>query len=413
MREIVDDLEKWHESGREVAIACVVKTWGSSPRVPGSMMAVSSDMQIAGSVSGGCIEGEVVRSSLECIEDKMARVERFHASTKRAREVGLSCGGNIDIVVAPVDWTLFELEKRLIGKDCGYYQVTYLGEPGDDDTNEIAPASFLLAKCGDARPWLDAFGEDALGVPVIGREDWCIAMSRQNRFGSESGLLIQRVSQAVFKVSDHGATGNVIVDGKEFFYCERKPRPSLICVGGVHIAIRLTEMAKALGYRTVVIDPRGVFSAEERFPSVDLLVHAWPQEAFEEMDLNEASAVCALTHDPKIDVPALGIALDSPAFYIGSLGRPSTQLARCRQLRECGWGDESIARIYGPIGLDLRGREPSEISLSIMAEITAVRHGSSIVGTSMLQSARKAEREEQLQLEQVLVSDAVMEHAFN
>ena len=178
-----------------------------------------------------------------------------------------------------------------------------------------------------------------------------------------------------------------------FFFARANPQPQLVCVGSVHISIHLTRMAKMLGYRTVVVDPRGAFATEERFPFVDELVHAWPQEAFKTLRLTSSTALCALTHDPKIDVPALAAALDSPAFYIGSLGRYTTQLSRYRQLVCEGYGDEAIGRVYGPIGLDLKGREPAEIALSVMAEITAVRHGGAFPMSMMLASARRAEAE--------------------
>ena len=182
-------------------------------------------------------------------------------------------------------------------------------------------------------------------------------------------------------------------DAGTFFYARTNPQPVLVCVGSVHISIHLTRMAKMLGYRTVVIDPRGAFATKERFPFVDELVHAWPQEAFRALRLNESTALCALTHDPKIDVPALAAALDSPAFYIGSLGRFTTQLSRYRQLARLGYDDAAVARVFGPIGLDLKGRSPAEIALSIMAEITAVRHGGSFPSSTMLASARRAEKE--------------------
>ena len=184
--------------------------------------------------------------------------------------------------------------------------------------------------------------------------------------------------------------GLVQTGGGAFFFARANPQPQLVCVGSVHISIHLTRMAKMLGYRTVVVDPRGAFATEERFPFVDELVHAWPQEAFKTLRLTSSTALCALTHDPKIDVPALAAALDSPAFYIGSLGRYTTQLSRYRQLVCEGYDDEAIGRVYGPIGLDLKGREPAEIALSVMAEITAVRHGGAGAVSRILADARRA-----------------------
>jgi xanthine dehydrogenase accessory factor len=200
------------------------------------------------------------------------------------------------------------------------------------------------------------------------------------------------LAQAAYEKPSFEDVGHIVEAGCDWFFARMRPKPQLVCVGGVHIAMRLAEFAHVMGFRTVVVDPRRIFATGERFPGVDELLHAWPQEAFAPegpIKLTANTAVCALTHDPKIDVPALSAALDSPAFYIGSLGRSTTQLSRYRQLVEAGCSEEQIARIYGPIGLDLRGREPAEIALSVMAEICAVRHGSPYVLSTMLETAHK------------------------
>jgi xanthine dehydrogenase accessory factor len=149
----------------------------------------------------------------------------------------------------------------------------------------------------------------------------------------------------------------------------------LVMVGGVHIAIALASLARTLGYLTVVIDPRRAFGSQERFPHADRLIQAWPQEAFGQVTLTSGTAVVMLTHDPKIDDPALRIVLDSPVFYIGALGSRNTHEKRRLRLLEQGISTEKLARLHAPIGLDLGGRTPEEIALSIMAEIVAVRHG--------------------------------------
>ena len=343
MREIRGDVSRWFEAGHAVALAQVTKTWGSSPRAAGSVMAVSDGGGIAGSVSGGCIEGSVVKTALDCLEgSRSASLERFHASTARAQEVGLSCGGNVEVLVSRLDRSLFEVERAELDADRAYVRVSMVEGAGNGSDADGVGACFLL-------------------------------VSPDASAASEAGL--------------------VRTDAGTFFYARTNPQPVLVCVGSVHISTHLTRMAKMLGYRTVVIDPRGAFATKERFPFVDELVHAWPQEAFRTLRLNESTALCALTHDPKIDVPALAAALDSPAFYIGSLGRFTTQLSRYRQLARLGYDDAAVARVFGPIGLDLKGRSPAEIALSIMAEITAVRRGGSFPSSTMLASARRAEKE--------------------
>ena len=171
--------------------------------------------------------------------------------------------------------------------------------------------------------------------PVSGQDGWRL-LAREAEEALSSGTLAEVAAQ-VLAVPATEVAGHVRHAAGDFFFCRTNPLPKLVCVGGVHVSIHLTRMAKMLGYHTVVIDPRGAFATGERFPFVDQLVHAWPQEAFKGIALDESTALCALTHDPKIDVPALAAALDSPAFYIGSLGRHTTRLrvppARVRRLR--------------------------------------------------------------------------------
>lgn len=370
MHEIRSDIAHWFNEGSRVALAQVVKTWGSSPRGVGSTMAISSSGQMAGSVSGGCIESAVIQIALECLETGVARRERFRASTKRAQELGLSCGGNIEVLIAPLDRPLFETENRLVQSDCEYIRLSVWATA---DAHNKAPS--------DKR----VLGSSFLLAPE-GQTEGCLP--------NGTSCDMNRLASRLWPLSRSQKSGFLTQEGIEYFYVRKLPRPLLVCVGGVHIAIHLATLAKALGYRTVIVDPRSVFSTRERFPFVDELIHAWPQKAFQGLSLNAASAVCALTHDPKIDVPALSLALDSPAFYIGSLGRYSTQLSRYTQLQKLGYGDSALSRVSGPIGLDLGARDPAEIALSVMAEITAVQNGKAGTTATLLSSAKKA-REEQ------------------
>lgn len=386
MREIRYDVARWFGAGCDVALAQVTKTWGSSPRAPGSVMAVSDRGGIAGSVSGGCIEGSVIQAALDCLEGvRDASLERFHASTARAQEVGLSCGGNIEVLVARLDRALFEAECAELDAERPYVRVSFV-EPADGDGTG---ASFLLVS-PDAAAAEGRVGLRAFAAP--GCEGWRVVAPREAEERLGRAVLAEAARDVCACAPTEGA-GLVRTSAGTFFFARTNPQPQLVCVGSVHISIHLTRMAKMLGYRTVVIDPRGAFATEERFPFVDELVHAWPQEAFKTLRLTASTALCALTHDPKIDVPALAAALDSPTFYIGSLGRYTTQLARYRQLVCEGYDDEAVGRVYGPIGLDLKGREPAEIALSVMAEITAVRHGATFPMSTMLASARRAEAE--------------------
>lgn len=153
------------------------------------------------------------------------------------------------------------------------------------------------------------------------------------------------------------------------------PPPHLIIVGAVHTAIPLTTCAKQLGFRVTVVDPRGTFATRERFPDADELVVEWPDEALPRLRLDRSTYVAVLTHDPKLDDPAVQIALAHPVRYVGAIGSPKTQANRKRVLREAGISDEALSRIHGPIGLPLGSKTPAEIAISILAEMIATRRG--------------------------------------
>ena len=331
MREIVESVNRWFDEGCEVVLACVVRTWGSSPRPAGSLMAISSDGRIAGSVSGGCIEGAVVQSALAAMEDGSWSVEQFHADTARAQEVGLSCGGNVDVAVMPYDPALARLEQAFLSADRTYVRLVGLLDGGDAGTGAMGTTKPLLVV-----PTAPACDQDTRGlrlVPVPGEEAWSVAIAA-NAADAAGEIGILKAASEALAASEGRDTGLLACGGASYFFQRMKGRPTVVCVGGTHVAVHLAALARVLGYRTVVIDPRGIFAGAERFEGVDELVRAWPQAYFAEHPLHEGCAVCALTHDPKIDVPAVAAALDSDAFYIGSLGRITTQKARCDALRE-------------------------------------------------------------------------------
>jgi xanthine dehydrogenase accessory factor len=161
----------------------------------------------------------------------------------------------------------------------------------------------------------------------------------------------------------------VLNEDVEVFLEAILPSPTLIIVGGVHIAISLTYMAKTLGFRTVVIDPRNAWGNRERFPNTDQLIQAWPQDAFNEIHITRSTAIVMLTHDPKLDDPALKIALNSEAFYVGALGSKSTHAKRRERLLNEGISEVQLLRLHAPIGLDIGAQTPEEIALAIMAEV--------------------------------------------
>ncbi|MCI8401362.1 MAG: XdhC family protein [Lachnospiraceae bacterium] len=388
MQEVQKDIENWLHRGLTVALVQVIHTQGPSPRKAGSVMAVASDGSLSGSVSGGCLEGSMVQAALRCLEEGVRGIESYHGAADGTLEAGLACGSSMEAVVSMLQPSLFYAERDEANRGNGYVRVT-LTEAADD--TKVSDPDFLMLR-GAVRGDGLSGGETASGKWHLVFDRW--QEEYEDIMREAAGEIEQKLKarEAVCcsmspVLSDAAERQEVTVRGYRFFYHYVKPKPKLICIGGVHIAVHLTRMAKELGYRTVVIDPRGAFSTEERFPFVDELWKEWPQQALKHVIPDQATALCALSHDPKFDVPAMAEALRSQAFYIGCLGRTTTQLDRCEALRKEGFTKEELARIYGPVGLNLGGREPAEIALSILSEITMVRYGGKLPTRTMVQSA--------------------------
>jgi xanthine dehydrogenase accessory factor len=339
VREVLADVALWRSEGLPVAVATVVQTWGSAPRAVGAKMAMTSDGRIAGSVSGGCVEGAVFESGREILASGRPKLLHFGVTDDRAWEVGLACGGKIEVFVAPLDDEVFPaLERELAAERPAILATVIRGPEGELGRKRLRFHDGRTA--GSLGPDLDAVA-DAAAAEV----------QREGR------------SRRVEAAPD-----------RELFLDALLPSPTLVVVGGVHIAIALTELARAMGYRTIVVDPRKAFGNAQRFPGVDRLLNAWPDEGLRQAGLHTATAVAVLTHDPKLDDPALREALRSDAFYVGALGSQRTQEKRRKRLLEEGLTEEELARLHAPIGLALGGRTPEEIALSVMAQIVAVRN---------------------------------------
>jgi xanthine dehydrogenase accessory factor len=341
MRDILPDLDKWRADAerKSIALATVVQTWGSSPRRAGAKMAITPDGKITGSVSGGCVEGAVYETGVDVLKSNQPQLLHFGVADETAWEVGLACGGSIDIFVQPLDEEFFRALREVLVEEKTAVVVTVIRGPV-----ELLGREMLVEEDGSVTGSLS----DELNKPAID-------MARE--------ILTQGESRRAMLNEEIEVFAEVIL-----------PPPTLIAVGGVHITIALMALAKTLGYRTVVIDPRSAFGNEERFPNVDKLIQRWPDEAFVEIPLTRSTAVAMLTHDPKLDDPALKIALPSPAFYVGALGSKTTQAKRRQRLLEEGMTDEQLNRLHGPIGLKIGAGTPEEIAMSIMAEVVAARN---------------------------------------
>ncbi len=352
MREVLTEIERWRTQGRSVALATIVTTWGSAPRPAGSKMAVNERGEMAGSVSGGCVEAAVVEEALGVLGSGRPRKVHFGVSDETAWEVGLACGGEIDLFVEPL--------------------APLLAAQGE------SPAVFdrLVRALSEERPAVRAVvieGEaDLLGTSWLvdsdGRGSGSMPAAVAEAVEPQARALLGQVAPRVI----HAPAG---LTGLTVFLDVLPSAARLVVVGGVHIAIALARLARALGYHVTIVEPRRAFGTRARFPDADALVNLWPDEALQSIGMTHSTAVAVLSHDPKLDDPALRVALPSPAFYVGALGSKRTQELRRARLRESGLSEAHIARLHGPIGLDLGGREPEEIALSILAEIVAVRSG--------------------------------------
>lgn len=357
MHQLAGTMRAWLASGRRFAVATTVRTQGSSPQSAGACMVVAEDGEMAGSVSGGCIEGVVVQAAIDCIRRGEPEFLNFHAVGEDAGEVGIPCGGEAGVFVAPFDDEVHAAMLGLVEQDASFFYVAVI-----DEKNPLFGAHAVVRPRGDNG---------------VSGKDSCVASWMDDLLLSEALAAFETHRESRFKREGRLCESAVLsVMGSEVFVRFFEPRPTLVCVGAVHIAEALVEMARLLRFRTIVVDPRSAFLAGERFARADRILRAWPQEAFAQLDVSRNTAVCALTHDEKIDVPALAESLNTDAFYIGCLGSPETLLDRRRKLEEMGFGVVDFRRIYGPIGLYIGGgRRPEAIALSVMSQIVAVMTG--------------------------------------
>lgn len=326
--KILAEAIAWLDEGHEVALATVVSTWGSSPRPTGSRLAVDEVGRFIGSVSGGCVEGAVLEAAEEVIQSGSPTLLEFGVSNEEAWKVGLACGGTVRIFV-----------ERLSDRDL-------------------------------FRTILDGIGSGNTAASITSLDS-----GLRGRFDLEGGLkefeLSADSSCAIQTARIAGEEAVVETPSGKFFLEFWRPPLRLAIIGAVHIAQGLAAIASAAGYEITIIDPRTAFATQQRFVGY-ALVTDWPDEALAKLDLNECSAVVALTHDPKIDDPALTAALRSPAFYIGALGSRKTAERRRERLRVLGFEDSELSRIKGPAGLRIGAVTPAEIAVSIVAEMTVV-----------------------------------------
>jgi xanthine dehydrogenase accessory factor len=308
VRDILDTLVAWEAEGLRAAWAILVETERSAPREPGAALAVNERGDVAGSVTGGCVEPAVYEEAKAVLAGEPARLVEYGIEDETAFEVGLPCGGTVRILVGLVDGAVVRELAAAVAEE--------------------RPVELEASLSGKARV-----------------------------------------------VAAGARTEPELADG--VFHLPLLPRPRMYVFGAVAHAAALAEAGRLLGYHVTVSDARARFVTRERIPAADALVVGWPDEVLRDAPVDERTAICVLTHDRKLDVPALRAALASPAGYIGAMGSRRTTEARAAALREEGVGEAELGRIRAPIGLDIGSRTPAEVAVAIAAELVSVRRGSS------------------------------------
>ncbi|MER6936407.1 XdhC/CoxI family protein [Nocardioides sp. NPDC127514] len=358
MRDVLDDLMKWWESGETVAVATVVATFQSAPRPPGASMLVGPDESAVGSVSGGCVEGAVYEVAREVAETGVPELNRYGVSDDDAFAVGLTCGGILDVFVEKVSQETFP-ELGELAEDVRSGSPVALATVIEHPDPEILGRRVLIrpegvkGSLGSAR-MDDAVHDDALG------------------------LLAHGTNQTL----SYGIDGERRGEGMRVFVWSFAPKPRMLVFGAIDFAAAVARVGAFLGYHVTVCDARPVFATNSRFPSADEVVVDWPHrfltQEVEAGRIDQRTVIAVLTHDPKFDVPLLEVALRLPDIaYVGAMGSRRTHDDRLARLVDAGLTDEEIARLSSPIGLDLGARTPEETAISIAAEIIAGRWGGS------------------------------------
>lgn len=379
MQDIAQQLAAWHRAGQAYAIATVVAVRGSAPRRPGAALAVNAESDAVGSVSGGCVEAAVYELCRVALRSGIPVLESFGYSDEDAFAIGLTCGGELDVLVQPVTpglagdafaAALGALEegtpvalaravsgpRELVGRGvavCAPKPEPLFGPPGSAVTRGM-----LAHDVAEAWHTVGSLGSADLDRAVVGH----------------AGAMLDAGRTGTFVL---GADGSVCGEPLTVFVESCGQAPRLIVFGAIDFAAALVTAGKFLGFRVTVCDARPVFATTARFPDADEVVVDWPHRYLARQRVDRRTAICVLTHDEKFDLPLLKAVLRMPVGYVGAMGSRRACAQRVKRLRDQGLEDAALARLHAPIGLDLGGSTPQETAIAIVAEIVAARHGGS------------------------------------
>jgi len=352
LRDILDQITKWWDSGETFGLATVVNTFRSAPRDPGAALAVSDGGEVVGSVSGGCVEGAVYELAQDVVHNGQPVMQTYGVSDDAAFEVGLTCGGIIDLFVEPVSRERFpELSEvaAAIREGVPVAVVTVIAGPGTVGARRLVWTDRATGTLGAGARLDEAVDDDVRGM----------------------------LAQGLTGVRHYGEHGERRLDDLSVFVHSFAPPPQMLVFGAIDFAAAVARAGKFLGYQVTVCDARPVFATHARFPDADEVVVEWPHRFLARTPVDQRTVICVLTHDPKFDVPLLEVALRTPASYIGAMGSRRTHDDRLARLREVGLTEAELARLRSPIGLDLGSRTPEETAVSVAAELIQLRWGGS------------------------------------
>jgi xanthine dehydrogenase accessory factor len=395
VRDILNKITKWWESGETFGLATVVRTYRSAPRDPGAALAVSSsaDHEVIGSVSGGCVEGAVYELSLDVCRTGSPVYQTYGVSDDDAFAVGLTCGGIIDLFVERVNKDSFpELGDIAAAVERGepVAVATVIAGPGQIGARRVIWGGDIRPGAGADGAEADGAGADGAGADGgataadegqgTGRDAWQAGASGTLGSGPRLDEAVDddvrgMLAQGLTGIRRYGAQGERRGDDLSVFVNSFAPAPRMLVFGAIDFAAAVARVGKFLGYHVTVCDARKVFATASRFPDADEVVVDWPHRFLAGTDVDARTVICVLTHDPKFDVPLLEVALRTPAGYIGAMGSRRTHDDRLARLREVGLTEDELARLRSPIGLDLGARTPEETAVSIAAELIQLRWG--------------------------------------
>lgn len=341
MIDIFPDITRWVDQGNTFALATVINTWGSAPRKIGSALAISQNREMLGSVSGGCVEGAVVKKAIEVLESGRPTRMHFGVSDEEAWAVGLTCGGKLDVFLEPA--AAFSTRET-----------------------EVAAWQSLRKTIENNRAgvWLSSMDVDAISHTLVQADGTTI--------GAE---ISDELKQQALEAGRQRKNQVIGEEGNQYFALAVPRKSQLLIIGAAHITADLVSLAQQFDFEAIVIDPRGFFAQNTRFPAKpDQMFAAWPEEALKDFDLDAHTYAVVLSHNPKIDDQALKILLASDVAYIGALGSRRNHAKRVARMTEAGFSEAEISRIHGPVGVDINAQLSREIALSIMAEIIQTKN---------------------------------------